>query len=29
MEAIDIAFTPEEMNTLGTEFSPGSILGGT
>lgn len=27
--AIDIVFTPEEMNTLNTTFAPGAILGGT
>lgn len=29
MQAMEIAFTPEEMNTLNTHFSPGAILGGT
>ena len=27
--AMDITFTPEEMNTLNTIFAPGAILGGT
>ncbi|WP_031526406.1 aldo/keto reductase [Dyadobacter crusticola] len=27
--AMDIVFTPEEMNTLNTTFAPGAILGGT
>lgn len=27
--AMEIVFTPEEMNTLNTHFSPGAILGGT
>ena len=27
--AMDITFTPEEMNTLNTTFAPGAILGGT
>lgn len=29
MEAINIRFTPEEINTLETHFAPGSMLGGT
>lgn len=29
MRAMDITFTPEELNTLNTEFSPGAMLGGT
>lgn len=29
IQAMDIVFTPEEMNTLNTHFSPGAILGGT
>ncbi|WP_346317861.1 aldo/keto reductase [Chitinophaga sp. YIM B06452] len=29
MQAMEITFTPEEMNTLNTHFSPGAILGGT
>ncbi|MCS3794690.1 aldo/keto reductase [Niastella sp. OAS944] len=29
MSAMEIVFTPEEMNTLNTHFSPGAILGGT
>ena len=27
--AMEINFTPEEMNTLNTQFAPGAILGGT
>jgi aryl-alcohol dehydrogenase-like predicted oxidoreductase len=27
--AMDIVFTPEELDTLNTEFAPGAILGGT
>ncbi|KAA5532168.1 aldo/keto reductase [Taibaiella lutea] len=29
IQAMDIVFTPEEMNTLNTQFSQGAILGGT
>lgn len=29
IQAMEIIFTPEEMSTLNTQFSPGSILGGT
>ncbi|MRG45090.1 aldo/keto reductase [Chitinophaga sp. SYP-B3965] len=29
LQAMEIAFTPEELNTLNTHFSPGAILGGT
>ena len=29
IRAMEIVFTPEEMNTLNTHFSPGAILGGT
>ncbi|MFD2872638.1 aldo/keto reductase [Mucilaginibacter ximonensis] len=29
MAAMDIQFTPDELNTLNTEFAPGAILGGT
>jgi aryl-alcohol dehydrogenase-like predicted oxidoreductase len=29
MKAMEIVFTPEEMNTLNTTFAPGAILGGT
>jgi aryl-alcohol dehydrogenase-like predicted oxidoreductase len=29
MQAMDIVFTPEEMETLNTNFAPGAILGGT
>ncbi len=29
MQAMEIVFTPEEMNTLNTHFSPGAILGST
>ena len=29
MAAMDIVFTPEEMDTLNTTFTPGAILGGT
>lgn len=29
IQAIEISFTPEEMNTLNTHFSPGAIYGGT
>lgn len=29
MEAMKIEFTPDELNTLNTQFSPGAILGGT
>ena len=29
MQAMDIVFTPEEMNALNTHFAPGEILGGT
>jgi aryl-alcohol dehydrogenase-like predicted oxidoreductase len=29
IEAMDIVFTPEEMNTLNTTFAIGAILGGT
>jgi len=29
MEAMEIVFTPEEMDTLNTHFSSGAILGGT
>ena len=29
MQAMEIAFTPEEMNTLNTHFAPGAIVGGT
>ncbi len=29
MQAMEIAFTPEEMDILNTHFSPGAILGGT
>jgi aryl-alcohol dehydrogenase-like predicted oxidoreductase len=29
MEAVEIPFTRDEMNTLNTNFSPGSIVGGT
>ena len=28
-QAMEINFTPEEMNTLNTNFAPGAILGGT
>jgi aryl-alcohol dehydrogenase-like predicted oxidoreductase len=28
-QAMEIAFTPEEMNTLNTNFAPGAIVGGT
>jgi aryl-alcohol dehydrogenase-like predicted oxidoreductase len=28
-QAMEISFTPEEMNTLNTNFAPGAILGGT
>jgi len=28
-QAMEINFTPEEMNTLNTHFAPGAILGGT
>ena len=28
-QAMEIAFTPEEMNTLNTHFAPGAIVGGT
>jgi aryl-alcohol dehydrogenase-like predicted oxidoreductase len=29
MQAMEISFTPEEMNTLNTNFAPGAILGST
>lgn len=29
IKAMEIEFTPNEMNTLNTQFSPGAILGGT
>jgi aryl-alcohol dehydrogenase-like predicted oxidoreductase len=29
VEAMDIVFTAEEMNTLNTTFAKGAILGGT
>lgn len=29
IEAMDIVFTPEEMNSLNATFAPGAILGGT
>ncbi|MBS7562998.1 aldo/keto reductase [Mucilaginibacter sp. Bleaf8] len=29
LAALDIIFTPEELNTLNTTFAPGAILGGT
>ncbi|SHN33981.1 aldo/keto reductase [Chitinophaga sp. CF418] len=29
IQAMEIEFTPDEMNTLNTHFSPGAILGGT
>jgi aryl-alcohol dehydrogenase-like predicted oxidoreductase len=29
IQAMEIEFTPEEMDTLNTQFSPGAILGGT
>jgi aryl-alcohol dehydrogenase-like predicted oxidoreductase len=29
IEAMEIVFTPEEMNTLNTHFSPGAIVGST
>jgi aryl-alcohol dehydrogenase-like predicted oxidoreductase len=29
MEAIEIRFTPEEMDALNTRFAPGAIVGGT
>jgi aryl-alcohol dehydrogenase-like predicted oxidoreductase len=29
IQAMEILFTPEEMNTLNTHFSQGAILGGT
>jgi aryl-alcohol dehydrogenase-like predicted oxidoreductase len=29
IQAMEIVFTPEEMNTLNTNFSPGAIAGGT
>ncbi|MBS1660894.1 MAG: aldo/keto reductase [Bacteroidetes bacterium] len=29
MQAMEIVFTAEEMNTLNTQFSPGAIVGGT
>jgi len=29
MQAMQIAFTPEEMNTLNSHFAPGAIAGGT
>lgn len=29
IQAMEITFTPEEMNTLNTHFSPGAIAGGT
>ena len=29
IQAMEIVFTPEEMNTLNTHFSPGAIAGGT
>jgi len=29
MQAMEITFTPEEMNTLNTQFSPGAMAGGT
>lgn len=29
IQAMEIEFTPGEMNTLNTQFSPGAILGGT
>jgi aryl-alcohol dehydrogenase-like predicted oxidoreductase len=29
IKAMEIVFTPEEMNTLNTHFAPGAILGGT
>ncbi len=29
IQAMDIVFTPAEMDALNTQFSPGAILGGT
>lgn len=29
LQAMEIEFTPDELNTLNTHFSPGAILGGT
>ena len=29
MQAMEIVFSPEEMNTLNTHFAPGAIVGGT
>jgi aryl-alcohol dehydrogenase-like predicted oxidoreductase len=29
IQAMEIEFTPDELNTLNTQFSPGAILGGT
>ncbi|SDS47952.1 Predicted oxidoreductase [Mucilaginibacter mallensis] len=29
IQAMEIEFTPEDINTLNTQFSPGAILGGT
>jgi aryl-alcohol dehydrogenase-like predicted oxidoreductase len=29
MQAMEIVFTPEDLNTLNTHFSPGAIAGGT
>ncbi|KAG4078448.1 hypothetical protein HA402_000423 [Bradysia odoriphaga] len=29
IQAMEIVFTPDELNTLNTQFSPGAILGGT
>jgi aryl-alcohol dehydrogenase-like predicted oxidoreductase len=29
IQAMEIEFTPSEMNTLNTQFAPGAILGGT
>jgi len=29
MQAMEIAFTAEELNTLNTNFAPGAILGNT
>lgn len=29
IQAMEIRFSPEELNTLNTQFSPGAILGGT
>jgi aryl-alcohol dehydrogenase-like predicted oxidoreductase len=29
LEAMEIRFSPEELNSLNTEFAPGAILGGT